>query len=1290
MADTTERRRYRALAFSGGGFDTIMQLGVAHALLVTRGRAPDTIIGISAGAINATAVAEILQAGTGPDVKNDEERRAIQCDRLREFINAYCEVPRTIAEAIVPDGLEVIARSPLKPLESPLHFQRERDDRERANEAKAGLIDLINDVFRLRLPFDTITILVRRILGRIEAREKPRWRERFTETVANELRILGMAWRYIVHFAPVVFGLVWRAFRGERTRERRRKKTRKFTAGRLILKRKLARTTVAAVRIVLQVALFLPILAFLTASWALLYVPWQLVGAAIPKKKHGGGGDGADALVDRILGYYGLRDGLGNSDVLRQQLVRCFDQHYYGNVRIDEVLTRALNHDPKPAAGTDATPKRVGDYAAGKKTPPIDVAPVAANVATGALEVLPSDAAVVDALMAATAAAPLFPAIQIRKGNTRAWYIDGLNISNQPIGPLLEHLRTRLKQDPQTPYEVVDVYPVVALPVSRGELPCDRQDAGVLSVARRAMRLKRLQDATLEQRMTELYTMHMRENKAVVTTGDGDDQVDYVRANVIPIELDTPPEINRKVMLNVEREKLNEVMLETVAEGCRAAMEALIPNELKNVVRETEDRLAAREALEPWKLDFPPVRTKNAAETGNAEDESGNGNKKLQASICTVAMYSRFDRKHLALPGVPDSSPHPGLKEVCAKCKFAQSVIADDDWKEIKNRVEARHAKKLPDWPSETMPDPPARQAKTHRDKKSPLTGKLDTEQPTVSMLFGGGVFRGVFHMGVVNALSELRLMPNIVAGSSVGSIVAAMIAQVFTLQDVNTRKAQIARLAATFLAIDKLILTDRLADFIRRITLRASEMHFSLYDLDRVFRRFDADPTLAFADRARKVAAGFERMLYVSPFELRSLTQKYREERLMQFKREIQQDLQEFLNRSGIGTEILGSEPLRTLIEHHVLRPLQKEDEDLRDVPLARFLHPPPADGRPRRSVHFFATATDMVQGRLRPLSVHDKETPSLLFSLLASSAFPAVFRPRSAWEVMRIPPDTHSYIDGGVIDNLPLDAVAYFLNEALQGKARRPGVPHLLFTATLEVDKHCYEDNAWQVELTRRSCRRLSKRAASFRYNLKIDAYARVQRDVRRLYGKYEQYWADHPTKRAPLDLHVIAAKPQWLCGTFAFHPMLGFQRRKQAASIAHGCASTLGALYADWKHPESKFPGAKPSQWVETWLGTDGTIEIAKIDEKAIVVTYERSDPGFSGEGRYCAPQVVLEPNHKEKKAGECWFRKDVPCPFSADAIDRLTSIAGEEKKAMLRELPKIYQACGLAENHRGAEE
>src|SRR2546423_4115673 len=136
-------KRRRALAFTGGGLDAVMQMVVAHALLVSRGAPPDFVVGVSSGAINAAALAEILQASPPAlpaEMRREipyEERLPFQVDTLRRFINTYLAVPNLVAEALIPDSLEVMARDPLKPLELPIHFESERDAREVANEAKA-------------------------------------------------------------------------------------------------------------------------------------------------------------------------------------------------------------------------------------------------------------------------------------------------------------------------------------------------------------------------------------------------------------------------------------------------------------------------------------------------------------------------------------------------------------------------------------------------------------------------------------------------------------------------------------------------------------------------------------------------------------------------------------------------------------------------------------------------------------------------------------------------------------------------------------------------------------------------------------------------------------------------------------------------------------------------------------------------------------------------------------------------------------------------------------------------
>ena len=58
----------RTLNFSGGGFDTVMQLGVSHALLASMGKAPDVVVGVSAGGISVGVMVGVGVGGTGDGI----------------------------------------------------------------------------------------------------------------------------------------------------------------------------------------------------------------------------------------------------------------------------------------------------------------------------------------------------------------------------------------------------------------------------------------------------------------------------------------------------------------------------------------------------------------------------------------------------------------------------------------------------------------------------------------------------------------------------------------------------------------------------------------------------------------------------------------------------------------------------------------------------------------------------------------------------------------------------------------------------------------------------------------------------------------------------------------------------------------------------------------------------------------------------------------------------------------------------------------------------------------------
>src|SRR3954469_3377852 len=165
----------RAIVFSAGMVDTVMQLGVVHALLVSRAVPPDIVVGISGGAVNAVAPAEVLQAGKNAPGKPLHA----QIIRFRQILDAYRRAPGEIIDALLPDPFQVEAQRPLEPLRLPIQQQIERDGRLEAVRSRAGMINLYNKLLDMRMSIGTLARAIRVVLGFLAAGEiRPRgaWR----------------------------------------------------------------------------------------------------------------------------------------------------------------------------------------------------------------------------------------------------------------------------------------------------------------------------------------------------------------------------------------------------------------------------------------------------------------------------------------------------------------------------------------------------------------------------------------------------------------------------------------------------------------------------------------------------------------------------------------------------------------------------------------------------------------------------------------------------------------------------------------------------------------------------------------------------------------------------------------------------------------------------------------------------------------------------------------------------------------------------------------------------------
>lgn len=1020
----------------------------------------------------------------------------------------------------------------------------------------------------------------------------------------------------------------------------------------------------------------------------------------------------------RFLLAYNLSRSLLHHYGLERFLSRTFDcEDYYGPLDTDRAIEQSLRpvssapaKDRDPALCIKSHSKTVGEYASTRQSPPIAVGLGAADLADGHICIMPDDMPLICGLRAATAVVPLLPSVEYRQHT----YVDALNVTSVPTPAMLKLLRSRGVADGVTG---IHAYRVAPVPFSKSHFvwkDVSIPNSNLVDIALRALKLQQYRDADMERRLTERYSEMLAPGCAQVSLkipapdvegGDEHATIDkkFFKIDVIPVELDIPSGLNGRILFG-DREQRRAEVLRTIAQGCRAMMQVVLHEAMRFVANGVEGaRVPCAKAL-----------------YRHIHGQSCDGVRQMLGSALPGSEWN---------PKTPESvagciAP-PGLPEVCQHCRlddtdgavtqqvlvFAEAAESSPVWPhEFQDRF-AHRPKKRACTTGVASPEPPLsaankpipyrnvsaksyctssgrplsdpakiesalkqywpKKAPVPKDGTTPDTADEPLRRPTVSLLFSGGVFRGVFQIGVVNALHELKIKPDIVAGASVGSITAAIAADILSRRvdaksdkdGVGDTSVKLARLAATYLAVDRIILTDRFADFVREFTIRAAATNFSLNTADRLFRKYDMPNPLAFDKGAREVVAGIERLLYVNFYQLNRLVRAMRNRRSKSAFRQSRQLLKQWLDRMHVGEELLGAEPLRMLIEHFIES--SKGSGHLRNIDHQKLLKGS-FQQLLANGVVFLATTTDLGGGRLvtlgDPFEDYGEDSPlDLTEALLASSAFPAIFRPRSSMDLFPVGRRIEQFIDGGVMDNFPIDAVVNLLErvsdeDSTKGLVQRHPlandrdhvVPHLVFAASLEPSFDVIDSPA-RMRNVRRSWPALRKRVKQLSYNYKLDMYHSATRELRALSRSQEK-----PSGRPAMDLEIAALKPKWLCGTMAFHPMLGYRRTRQAESIAHGCALTLLRMrgYDD--------------EALAAW----------GVDLEALPKVHTLAD------GRDRAKRQVV------KKPGYCWLR-DRPCPFSQVELKKLngdnTACGSKIDSNTILEVSRIYEACCQPRTH-----
>ena len=190
----------------------------------------------------------------------------------------------------------------------------------------------------------------------------------------------------------------------------------------------------------------------------------------------------------------------------------------------------------------------------------------------------------------------------------------------------------------------------------------------------------------------------------------------------------------------------------------------------------------------------------------------------------------------------PTRIPGPGISEVCRCCVSCPKQTGESGAQEDELRQHVR----LP----RITPSP-------FLEDRTPAEVK---KGPAVVFLFSGGVFRGVFQVGFANAVSELGIQPDVVAGASVGSIIGALTGRVFERPAAERTRGAAAPDAPArrdFPYHRPLRAHRSLRGFHpAHFPIHAAAADFSPHDLDLIFRRYEKDGPSPLAG----VPAGFSR----------------------------------------------------------------------------------------------------------------------------------------------------------------------------------------------------------------------------------------------------------------------------------------------------------------------------------------------------------------------------------------------------------------------------------------------
>jgi predicted acylesterase/phospholipase RssA len=446
---------------------------------------------------------------------------------------------------------------------------------------------------------------------------------------------------------------------------------------------------------------------------------------------------------------------------------------------------------------------------------------------------------------------------------------------------------------------------------------------------------------------------------------------------------------------------------------------------------------------------------------------------------------------------------------------------------------------------------------------------QLSGQQPRIVLVASGGVFRGAFHIGMLAALRDCEIKPDLIVGASVGTLMGGALGAMFT-----SKTDILSQLVGTFLHVDQRVaLTKTLKGAVRELGLRSRSVRLSPRRVRRmVLQGTRADAGFATAGAPGALIDALSDLFMIPHRQTAAIAAMFvaghvtraTDLFLQQIKKETLRRLE--IERFLIGTSLL-EEVARNLMAVSEMSPSARQPFQ-------------------SAGIAFFGTTTNLATQSplllggygLRPDAPYD-----YVEAALASSAFPAVFAPRKESGVFPGLGRTDVlFSDGGMFDNLPFLPAIEILSRGQRAYRRAGGrevlamdflrqrhaKPDLIIAGALNALPETADDAEGPFD----TLLAIQRRASSLQDNVKIrsfqNASERVHAQVERIMGvpapyarTTEIHFVDDVVDAALLP--VFPSSRDHLNGTFAFCASTGLDRRRVLKSIADGCYQTFLAV-------------------------------------------------------------------------------------------------------------------------------